>query len=320
MYELDSITTREAFGNTVYHLAQENEKVAAISADTPKSLGLGKMMKEFPERAINCGIAEQNMTAMAAGMAVEGYLTFSVSYGTFTCMRALEQFRTFVAYPNLNVKLAGGMAGLSGGVEGVTHQSIEDIGIMRTIPNCTVVVPADAAATEIITKEIATHYGPAYIRLGRGKSAKVFDKDYHFEIGKANLMADGKDATIICCGSMVRRCIEACELLREKQINVRLLEMPCIKPIDTEAIIAAAKETGAIVTAEENSVIGGLGGAVAEVLSETCPTILKRVGVHDVFAESGELSDLLDTYGMAVADVVEAVEMIIEKKKEEQKR
>lgn len=314
MYELDNVTTREAFGSTVYHLAQENEMIAAISADTPKSLGLGKMMNEFPERAINCGIAEQNMTAMAAGMAAEGYLTFSVSYGTFTCMRALEQFRTFVAYPNLNVKLVGGMAGLSGGVEGVTHQSIEDIGIMRTIPNCTVVVPADAAATEVITKVIAKHYGPAYIRLGRGKSAKVFDMDYHFEIGKANLMAEGKDVTLICCGSMVRRCIDACEILQKEHISVRLLEMPCIKPIDTAAIVAAARETGGIVTAEEGSIIGGLGGAVAEVLSEECPTILKRVGIHDVFAESGELSDLLDTYGMSVSDVVEAVKSVVAKK------
>lgn len=314
MYELDELTTREAFGNTVHQLAKENPRVIAISADTPKSLGLGKMMKEFPSRAINCGIAEQNMTAMAAGFAAEGFLAFSVSYGTFTCMRALEQFRTFVAYPNLNVKLVGGMAGLSGGVEGVTHQSIEDISIMRSIPNCTVVVPADAAATEVITREIARHEGPAYIRLGRGKSDKVFDKDYHFEIGKANLLAEGTDATIICCGSLVRRCIDACEQLSAQGIHVRLLEMPCVKPIDTEAIITAAKDTGVIITAEENTVLGGLGGAVAEVLSEEYPVPCKRIGLQDVFAESGELSDLLDAYHMSAADIVEAVKTMVARK------
>lgn len=314
MYELDPITTREAFGLTVYELARDNEMVAAISADTPKSLGLNKMMREYPERAINCGIAEQNMTAMAAGMAAEGFLTFSVSYGTFTCMRALEQFRTFVAYPNLNVKLAGGMAGLSGGFEGVTHQSIEDIGIMRSIPNCTVVVPADAASTAVITREIAKHYGPAYIRLGRDKSAKVFDESYHFELGKANLLADGTDVTVICCGSMVRRCIDARERLEREGVSVRLLEMPCVKPLDEQAVVRAAKETGAIVTVEENNILAGLGGAVAEVLGERCPTLMKRVGIKDVFAESGALDDLLDAYGLSVEDVMRAVKEILGRK------
>lgn len=315
MYEMDTITTRDAFGNTVLQLAQNDEMVVAISADTTKSLGLGKMIKEYPDRVINCGIAEQNMMTMAAGMAAEGYLAFAASYGTFTCMRSLEQFRTFVAYPNLNVKVAGGMAGLSGGVEGVTHQSVEDIGIMRAIPNCTVVVPADAAATQVITEKVARHYGPAYIRLGRGKSAKVFDADYHFEIGKANLLANGTDATIICCGSMVRRCMDACQRMEAMGLHVRLLEMPCIKPIDREAIIQAAKETGAIITAEENSIIGGLGGAVAEVLSESYPTMMKRIGVQDVFGESGELDDLMDAYGMSVDDVIQAVRDVLLRKK-----
>lgn len=314
MYKMDAITTREAFGNAMYRVAQKDERVAAVSADTPKSLGFGRMMKAYPERAINCGIAEQNMMAMAAGMAAEGYLTFAASYGTFTCMRALEQFRTFVAYPNLNVKVAGGMAGLSGGVEGVTHQSIEDIGIMRSIPNCVVVVPADAAATEVVTEEVARHPGPAYIRLGRGKSATVFDENYHFEIGKANLLAEGTDVTIICCGSMVRRCIDARERLAAEGIQARLLEMPCIKPIDKEAILKAARETGAIVTAEENTIVAGLGGAVAEVLSEEYPVLMKRIGVKDVFAESGELSDLLDAYGMSVEDVMQAAKELVHRK------
>lgn len=314
MYKMDAITTREAFGNAMYRVAQKDEMVAAVSADTPKSLGFGKMMQAYPERAINCGIAEQNMMAMAAGMAAEGYLTFAASYGTFTCMRALEQFRTFVAYPNLNVKVAGGMAGLSGGVEGVTHQSIEDIGIMRSIPNCVVVVPADAAATEVVTEEIARHYGPAYIRLGRGKSATVFDENYHFEIGKANLLTEGTDVTIICCGSMVRRCIDARERLATEGIQARLLEMPCIKPIDKEAILQAARETGAIVTAEENTIVAGLGGAVAEVLSEEYPVLMKRIGVKDVFAESGELGDLLDAYGMSVEDVMQAARELVHRK------
>lgn len=311
-YQMDPITTREAFGNAMFRVAQRDKMVAAVSADTPKSLGFGKMMEAYPERALNCGIAEQNMMALAAGMAAEGYLTFAASYGTFTCMRALEQFRTFVAYPNLNVKVAGGMAGLSGGVEGVTHQSIEDIGIMRTIPNCVVAVPADAASTEVITEALAKHYGPAYIRLGRGKSATVFDGNYHFELGKANLLGDGADVTIICCGSTVRRCIDAREQLARRGIHARLLEMPCIKPLDEEAVLKAARETGAIVTAEENTIIGGLGGAVAELLGEKCPTVMKRCGVPDVFAESGELDDLMDVYGLSVADIMEAAASLAE--------
>ena len=315
-YKMDSVTTREAFGRAMFRVAQQNEMVAAISADTPKSLGFGQMMKAYPARAINCGIAEQNMMAMAAGMAAEGYLTFAASYGTFTCMRALEQFRTFIAYPNLNVKVAGGMAGLSGGVEGVTHQSVEDIGIMRAIPNCVVAVPADAASTEVITEELAKHSGPAYIRLGRGKSASVFDETYRFEIGKANLLGDGGDVTLICCGSTVRRCIDAREQLAARGIHARLLEMPCIKPLDEEAVLRAARETGAIVTAEENSIIGGLGGAVAELLGEKCPTRMKRCGVPDVFAESGELDDLMDVYGLSVADIAAAAEALVQEKRE----
>lgn len=315
-YRMDPITTREAFGRAMYRVAQRNERVVAISADTPKSLGFQPMMEAYPERAINCGIAEQNMMAMAAGMAAEGYLTFAASYGTFTCMRALEQFRTFIAYPGLNVKVAGGMAGLSGGVEGVTHQSVEDIGIMRTIPNCVVAVPADAAATEVITEALAGQYGPAYIRLGRGKSATVFDETYHFEIGKANLLAGGSDVTLICCGSTVRRCIEARERLAGEGISARLLEMPCIKPLDEEAVLRAARETGAIVTVEENTIIGGLGGAVAELLGERFPTRMKRCGVPDVFTESGELPDLMDLYGLAVEDIVNAAAGLTERRRE----
>jgi transketolase len=312
---MDEISTRDAFGNALLRIAEQNENVIAIAADTSKSMGFNDMQAKFPERVINIGIAEQNMMAAAAGAAAVGNLVFAASYAVFTCMRACEQVRTFIAYPNLNVKVVGGLGGLSGNVEGVTHQGIEDIGIMRSIPNMTVVVPADAASTEVIVEEIAKHYGPAYIRLGRGPVPKVFDENYKFELGKANMLKEtGKDAAIICNGVMVGRCIEAERILASKGYDVKLIEMPCVKPIDKDIIIQAAKETGVIITVEEHNIIGGLGSAVAEVIGESQPVLLKRVGIKDIFPESGPHDKLLDKYGLSVEDIVTAVEEAIQHK------
>lgn len=315
MFIMDEISTRDAFGNAILKLAEEDENVIAVAADTAKSMGLAPMMKKYPERVINVGIAEQNMMTVAAGAASVGNLVFATSYSVFTCMRALEEARTFIAYPDLNVKIGGGMAGLSGSFEGVTHQSLEDVAIMRSIPNMIVVVPADAASTEVITEEVGRYYGPAYIRLGRYQVPQVFDKDYKFELGKANILKDkGTDAAIICNGVMVSRAIEAEKILASKGYDVKLIEMPCVKPIDKECIVNAAKETGALVTVEEHTVIGGLGSAVAEVVVENCPVRMSMVGIKDIFTESGSHEKLLDRYGLSVQDIVSAVEELVKSK------
>ena len=315
MQEMDKISTREAFGNAVLRLAEKSENVIAVAADTGKSMGFSDMAKKYPERVIDVGIAEQNMMTLAAGAASVGNLVFAASYAVFTCMRALEEVRTFIAYPNLNVKVAGGMAGLAGGIEGVTHQSIEDVSFMRSNPNMTGVVPADAAYTEVIVEEVGKKYGPAYIRLGRYEVPKIFDSSYKFTIGKANVLKEsGRDAAIICNGVMVGRSIEAEKILAEKGYNVKLIEMPCVKPLDEQCIIEAAKQTGAIVTVEEHSIIGGLGSAVAEVVVQNYPAPMKFVGIKDVFAESGAHDKLLDIYGLSVDDIVTAVEEVIKRK------
>jgi transketolase len=237
---------------------------------------------------------------------------FAGSYAPFTCMRACEQVRTFIAYPNLNVTVVGGMGGLSGAVDGVTHQGLEDIGIMRTIPNMKILVPADAAATAVITKALAKVKGPAYLRLGKGPVRKVFDADYQFEMGKANVLYDdGNDATVICNGVMVARVLEARQILAEKGYKLKVIEMPCVKPLDNETVICAVQATKVVITVEDHQIIGGLGSAVAETLSENYPVRLKRMGIKDVFTESGPHDELLDKYGLAVEDIVKTVEAMV---------
>jgi transketolase len=273
---------------------------------------MGPMAKEYPDRVFNVGIAEQNMMSIAAGMAATGMRVFAGSYAPFTCMRACEQVRTFIAYPNLNVTVVGGMGGLSGAVDGVTHQGLEDIGIIRTIPNMKILVPADAAAVAAITKAIVKEEGPAYLRLGKGPVRKVFDENYQFQMGKANALCDdGNDATVICNGVMVARVLEARQILMEKGYKLKVIEMPCVKPLDTEAVIQAAKATKVVITVEDHQIIGGLGSAVAETLSENCPVRLKRMGIADVFTESARHDQLLDKYGLAVEDIVKTVSSMV---------
>jgi transketolase len=310
MYNMDKISTRAAFGQGLLELAEENPNVIGIAGDTTKSMSMGLMEEKFPDRVINIGIAEQNMMAVAAGMAATGMQVFVASYAPFTCMRACEQVRTFIAYTNLNVKIIGGMGGLSGAVDGTTHQGLEDIGIMRAIPNMKIIVPADAAATAVITKAIAKKDGPVYLRLGKGSPVrKVFDNNYQFQIGKANVLSDaGNDAAVICNGVMVARVLDAQQILAEKGFKLKVIEMPCVKPLDTETVIKAAQATGVVITVEDHNIIGGLGSAVAETLSENCPVRLKRMGIADVFTESGLHDDLLDKYGLSVANIVETVE------------
>jgi transketolase len=312
--EMDKISTRDAFGDVLVDLAMQNEKIMYLAADT-LSVGGFKFNNQSPERALNVGIAEQNMTLMGAGMATCGAKVFIASYAAFASMRMCEQVRTFVAYPNLDVKIIAGMGGLSGGEEGVTHQGTEDVSIMRSIPNMVVVVPADAAATRVITKVITEYEGPVYLRLGKNESPKVFDDNYQFEIGKANIIkSEGEYAAIICNGPVTGRCVRAVEALKQAGYGVKLIEMPCVKPIDRETILWAAMECGLLVTMEDNNILGGLGSAVAEVVSEAgSAAIVKRMGLEDQFSQSGDCEELLDLHGFGVEDLVKTLQEEIEK-------
>jgi transketolase len=308
MFAMDQISTRDAFGQVLLRIAEEDPKVVAIGADTTKTMCMGQMKKRYPDRVIDVGIAEHNMMSVAAGLAATGMRVFAGSYAPFTCMRACEQVRTFIAYPNLNVTVVGGMGGLSGSIEGVTHQGLEDIGIMRTISNMKILVPADAAAAAAITEAIAKEDGPAYLRLGKGPVRKIFDEDYQFQMGKANVLYDdGDDAALICNGVAVARVLAARRLLAQQGYKLKVIEMPCVKPLDSAAIIQAAQQTRVVVTVEEHNIIGGLGSAVAETLSENCPVKLKRVGIPDIFTESAPHDQLLDKYGLAVENIVQTV-------------
>jgi transketolase len=314
--EFDKISTRDAFGEVLADLAAWDDRIMYLAADT-LSVGGFKFQSQSPERALNVGIAEQNMTLMGAGMAACGAKVFIASYAAFASMRMCEQVRTFIAYPNLDVKIIAGMGGLSGGEEGVTHQGTEDVSIMRSIPNMAVVVPADAAATRVITQAIAEYEGPVYLRLGKNESPTVFDDSYHFVMGKANIInSAGTDAAIICNGPVVGRCVRAVEALRKAGYGVKLIEMPCVKPIDREVIIGAARECGLLVTMEDNNILGGLGSAVAEVVGETgSGAVVKRMGLEDEFAQSGDCEELLDYYGFSVEDLVQTLQLEIAKKR-----
>ena len=304
----DKISNRDAFGDVLVEMAAEDDRIIYLAADT-LSVGGKKIQSQFPKRALNVGIAEQNMTLMGAGMATCGAKVFITTYAVFASMRMLEQVRTFIAYPNLDVKIIAGMGGLSGGEEGVTHQGTEDICIMRSIPNMTVVVPADAFSTKIITKKIAEYNGPVYLRLGKYETPKVFDESYQFEMGKANIIKPkGNDAVLIFNGPVTARCIRAEEELRKAGYGVKLIEMPCVKPIDREAILWASKDCKVFITAEDNNVMGGLGSAVAEVLCEADGASLKRLGLEDIFAQSGDYETLLDYYGFDVKNMVKVIE------------
>jgi transketolase len=313
--EFDKISTRDAFGGVLAEMAAKDDRIMYLAADT-LSVGGFEIQNQSPGRALNVGIAEQNMTLMGVGMAACGAKVFVATYAVFASMRMCEQVRTFVAYPNLDVKIVAGMGGLSGGEEGVTHQGTEDVSIMRSIPNMVVVVPADAAATRVISKVITEYEGPVYLRLGKNESPKVFDDDYQFTIGKANIMkSEGKDAAIICNGPVTGRCVWAVESLKQAGYGVKLIEMPCVKPIDRETIIWAAKECGLLVTMEDNNIMGGLGSAVAEVVSEAgCGAVVRRMGLEDHFAESGDCEELLDLYGFKVDNLVKKIQKEIKKK------
>ena len=301
-------STRIAFGEALLELAEEGLDLVAISADTSKSMGIGYLKSKYPQRCFDCGIAEQNMMMVAAGFASTGKTAFVASYSVFTSMRALEQLRTFICYPNLNVKIAAGLGGFSAGIEGVTHTALEDLGIVRCIPNLVIVNPADYYSTINIVKNLSQLNGPAYIRLGREASPIVFDKNYSFKIGKANLILDkGEDIGIITSGIILAEVLIAAKELDKKGIKYKLMELPTLKPVDEEAIINLGRTTEKIVTIEEHNIIGGLYSAVSEVICRNHPAEVFPISVPDKFTESGLPSELRKKYKLDSTNIVKKI-------------
>ena len=305
------IATRDAYGEALKELGGMNKDVVVLDADLSGSTKTAVFQKEYPNRFFNVGIAEQNLIGTAAGLATAGKIPFASTFAMFATGRSFEIIRNSVCYPKLNVKIAATHAGLTVGEDGATHQALEDISIMRSLPNMIVLNPADAVETRQCILKAAEYNGPVYIRLGRSGVPVIFDESYEFKIGKAKELKEGTDVTIIATGIMVAKALEASEALSKENISARVINMSTIKPIDQDIIIKAAKETKGIVTAEEHSIIGGLGSAVAEVVVENYPTKVLRIGTMDTFGESGSGNDLLEKYGLTVENIIKKAKEIL---------
>ena len=293
------IATRESYGNSLKELAEEFPNLVVLDADLAAATKTGIFRKAYPDRHIDCGIAEENMMGVAAGLATTGKVPFASTFAMFAAGRAFEQVRNSVGYPHLNVKIGATHAGISVGEDGATHQCNEDIALMRTIPGMVVINPADDVEARAAVRAAYEHQGPVYLRFGRLAVPVINDRpDYKFELGKGVVLREGKDLTIIATGLPVSNCLEAAEKLAADGIDAKVINIHTIKPLDEELVVAAAKETGKVVTVEEHSIIGGLGGAVCECLAEKAPVPVKRIGIHDVFGESGPALELLHKYGL----------------------
>jgi len=316
MKERKMVATRDAYGKALLELGKENHDIVVLDADLSVSTKTAVFAKAFPERFFNLGVAEQDMIGTAAGLAACGKIVFASTFAVFGSGRAWDQVRMSVAYTRLNVKIVVTHAGITTGEDGASHQANEDIAIMRVLPNLTVVVPADAVETEKLIKAAAEFYGPMYIRLSRPKTRLVYENDnYDFKIGKGIVMHSGKDATVFACGIMVGIALDAADILAAEGIQARIVNLHTIKPLDKELIVKCAQETGAVVSAEEHSIIGGLGGAVAEVLVENAQVPMVRVGLKDIFGESGKPEELLVKYGLTAQNVADAVRAVLKRKK-----
>jgi len=305
------MATRDAYGKTLIKLGKENPKIVVLDADCSSSTRTSMFSKEFPDRFFNFGIGEANMMGFAAGLATCGKTVFASTFAVFGSARVFDQVRTSIAWPNLNVKIVVTHAGISVGEDGASHQAIEDIALMRSLANMTVIVPADGIETEKAIIAATKTPGPFYIRLGRAKFPIVFSNDYEFKIGKGAMLRDGKEVTIIAIGLMIFEALQAADDLEKEGIRTRVINMSTIKPVDKDIIIQAARETGAIVTCEEHSIIGGLGSAVAEVLGENSPLPMKRIGVADRFGTSGTPDELLARFEMKDTHIAKAVKEIL---------
>ncbi len=312
----DKIATREAYGAALAEFGAKYENLVVLDADLAGATKTGVFGKAFPERFFDCGIAEGDMVTVAAGLSTTGLVPFASSFAMFLAGRAFEQIRNSIGYPHLNVKLGATHGGITVGEDGATHQCLEDFGLMRTIPGMTVICPCDAVETRAAVEAAIKYNGPVYLRFGRAATPVLFDKEtYEFTWGKGVVMADGDDAAIIACGVMVDIALSARELLKAEGINARVINMHTIKPLDEELVLKAAKETGAIVTAEEHNVLGGLGEAVCGVVSENCPVPVLRVGVEDSFGRSGKVPPLMEMYGLTPENIAAKVKKAISLKK-----
>ena len=306
----DKISTRSAYGDALVELGKKDPNIIVMDADLSKSTMTAGFKKEFPERFFNAGIAEANLMGMAAGLALSGKTVFASTFAMFAAGRAYEIIRNSIGYPHANVKVCATHAGITVGEDGASHQCIEDLALMRVIPGMTVVHPADAASTAKLLGQIAEMDGPAYVRLGRLNIPVIYDEAADIKLGKGNVVREGKDYTVIACGLMVNEAMIAAETLAAEGIDIRIIDMHTIKPIDEEIIMKAAAETKGIVTAEEHSVIGGLGSAVAEVVCTKCPTNMAMVGVQDRFGQSGKPPLLMKEYNITADDIVKAVKSL----------
>lgn len=306
--------TREVYGDTLSELGAVNKNIVVLDADLSGSTKTSVFAKKFPDRFFNMGVSEADMMGTAAGLATAGKIPFASTFAIFASGRAWEQVRQSIAYPKLNVKIVASHGGITVGEDGASHQAIEDIALMRCIPNMTVIMPCDGIETRSVVQEIVKYNGPVYVRVARARFPVVMPEDYKFTIGKGVVVRDGKDAAIIAMGLMVSHALEAAEMLEKEGLKVRVINMSTIKPIDRALIVKAAKETGAIVTAEEHSIIGGLGEAVSGVVAEECPVPTKRIGIQDRFGQSGLAEELLAHYGLMPQDIAVAVREVVKKK------
>ncbi len=304
--------TREAYGAVLIELAKAGRDVVALDADLASSTTTAKFGAEFPDRFFNVGVAEQNMIGVAAGLAASGKIAYTGSFAVFATGRAFDQIRNTVCYGNLNVKICPTHAGLTVGPDGASHQALEDIALMRSLPNMRVIVPADYYEAAAALRAAADIDGPVFVRLGRAAVPVVYDESHTFDLGKADVVAEGGDVTIAACGIMVEVALRARDLLAADGVSAEVINVSSVKPIDAEALVASAAKTGHVVTAEEHTIQGGLGGAIAEVLSEQLPTPMLRVGVRDMFGTSGPADELLIEYGLTPANIAEAARKLLD--------
>ena len=303
---------RDAYGEALLELGASNPKVVVLGADTTGSMKSGVFAAKFPDRFFNVGIAEQNLMGIAAGFALAGKVPYAGTYAIFVPGKCVDQIRNNIAYPNLSVKIVCSHGGISVGPDGASHQQVEDIAIMRAIPRMSVIVPSDAVSTKAIVKAIAGISGPFYVRLTRPSTPIVYDGGFEYRHGKATVVTDGSDVVIVACGIMVPEAVKAAASLKAKGVSAAVVDLHTIKPIDAEVIVRLAQKCGRVVTAEEHNVMGGMGSAVAEVLGESRPTPMKRVGVMDTFGESGQTGELLKKYGLTSSNIEDAAALLMQ--------
>ncbi len=309
MAEVKKIATRESYGNALRELADNGaDNLVVLDADLAGATKTGIFKKAYPDRHFNCGIAEADMMCVAAGLSTMGLVPFASSFAMFAAGRAFEQVRNSIGYPHLNVKIGATHAGISVGEDGASHQCCEDFALMRSIPGMVVICPSDDVEAKQVVNAAYRHEGPVYMRFARLASAVFHDENYKFEIGKAEVVTEGSDVTIVACGLMVSEAMAAAEALKEKGISAEVINMATIKPLDEECLLASAKKTGKVITVEEHSIIGGLGEAVCALLSEKCPTPVKRIGVNDEFGHSGPGAELLKQFGLSAEHIAEVAE------------